>query len=978
MRSIGSIRSVLPTAVALVSAATAAQAQTTNAASGPRPPESAPASPTLDLQEEIVVTGSRLTAGAKVPTPVTTVSADQLALASPTDLATALAQAPALGDSILGTQAGSVSGAAGTNGQSLLNLRGLGVNRTLVLLDGQRLGTTNVQDSVDINMIPQSLLKRVDIVTGGASASYGSDAVAGVVNFVLDTTYEGFKADVSAGTTTYGDATNGNVVLAFGKSFGDNIRLIAGASLFKEGGVGQPPTGRNWNDNAFVGYPNPVTGALPTFVVEPDARSSIGTYGGLITGVKGCTTTACKALVNQQFGAGGALEPFQQGADAGASYASGGDGAHVVFGISPAIDRESAIVHTEWDVNSNLTLFSEGLFNRTYTSLDGQYPYQTGAVQFTIFRNNAYLPASVAAVFAANPTLTSFTMGRFSHDLGDETDDTLEKVGRFSVGAKGYINERWTFDASVAEQYTVNNLDIRETINRNLYAAADAVVNPANGQIVCNSTLQGLTPGCVPINLFGAGSPSAAAMSYVDGVNRGDTIFRQTGFEANLRGDLGDRFNLGAGPISVASGAAYHHDSANREVDPLSAIYTDCTGIRGCPTTLSGRYGGYQFYNPGPLSGSTSATEGYAEIGIPLLKDRPLVQSLDVDLAGRETYYSISHLQDTWKLGLQWALNSSIRLRGTSSQDVRAPDVLELFSTPSTKNSFDLFPYSTAPTSTRVSAVNATVGNSNLSPEIAHTATAGIVLTPSWASGFQTSFDYYRIKIDHAIESLISQGVVDGCAAGNQSYCHLITVNGTPITSITQITAATTGLVVTGPTQNVGTENTSGIDLESVYARSLGGGNLTARVIGNYVFKEELPTAITGCAQTSLVGAIGGCLGQNGYPRWKGNVSMQYDTKRYGVFVQERFIAGGRADPWDVVGVTVNRNAVPMVEYTDLTLSYTLGFHGAGKVYLTATNLFNRNPPETIISAGAYDSITSYDVYDLLGRRFVLGFRLNL
>lgn len=948
------------------------EASAADAEVGPSAPA---ASQGADALQEVVVTGTRLTTKFSAPTPVTSVTADQLLLVSPNDIAMALSQAPALSDTILGSQAGSASGAAGTNGQSLLNLRGLGVNRTLVLLDGQRLGTTNVQDSVDINIIPQSLLKRVDIVTGGASASYGSDAVAGVVNFILDTTYQGFKADVSAGTTTYGDATNGNITLAFGHAFGDSIRVIAGANLFKQGGIGLPPTGRSWNDNPYVGYPNPVAGALPTFLVEPDGRSSSGTFGGLITGVKGCASAACKALVDQQFGPGGVLEPFQQGAFAGSSYASGGQGAYVPFGISPATDRENALLHTEWDVNSDLTLFGEGLFNRTYTSLAAQYPYQTGTVQFTIFPNNAYLPASVKSVFAANPSLTSFTMGRFSPDIGDETVNTLEEVGRVSFGAKGHINERWTFDASLAEQYTVNNLDVIEPINRNLYAAADAVVSPANGQVVCNSTLQGLDPGCVPINLFGAGSPSTAAANYIEGTNRGDTVFRQTGFEANLRGDLGEKFNLGAGPISVASGIAFHHDSADRHVDSLSAITTSCTGLRGCPATLNGRYGGYQYYNPGPLYGWTSATEGYAEIGIPLLKDLPLVRSLDADLAGRMTDYSISGYQDTWKLGLQWALNRSIRVRGTTSQDVRAPDVLELFSSPSTKVSFDLFPYSSAPTTTRVSAVNATVGNTNLSPEIAHTSTAGIVLTPSWMPGLQTSVDYYRIKIDHAIESLISQGVVDGCAQGNSSYCQLITVNGTPITSISQITAATTGLVVTGPAENVGVERTSGIDLESVYTQSMGGGNLTARMIGNYLLTENLPTAITGCAQTELVGAIGGCLGANGYVRWKGNVSVQYDTPRYGVFVQERFISKGRADPWDVVGVTVNRNAVPMVEYTDMTLSYSVG---SGQVYFNVTNLFNRNPPETIISAGAYDAMTSYDVYDVLGRRFALGFRISL
>jgi iron complex outermembrane receptor protein len=969
-------------AVALLALTLAVAAPCFAAASGAdaQAGPSSPATPQQpDALQEIVVTGTRLAAGFRSPTPVTAYSADQLAQVSPNDIATALAQTPALSDSILSSQAGSVSGAAGTNGQSLLNLRGLGVNRTLVLLNGERLGTTNVQDSVDINIIPQALLKRVDVVTGGASASYGSDAVAGVVNFVLDTTFQGFKADVSAGTTTYGDAANGNITVAFGKAFGDNVRLIGGASFYQVGGIGLPPTGRNWNDNADVGYPNPVPGALPTLVIEPNVRSSDGTYGGLITGVKGCTTPSCNALVNQQFGPGGALQPFQQGANPGASYASGGQGAYAVFGISPAMDRENAYLRTEWDVSSNLTLFADGLFNRTYTALDGQYPYQTGTVQFTIFRNNAYLPASVASVFAANPTLTSFTMGRFSHDLGDETDNTLEEVGRVSFGAKGHINERWSFDASLAQQYTVNNLDVIEPINRNLYAAADAVVNPATGQTVCNSTLKGLDPGCVPINLFGAGSPSSAARNYVEGDNRGDTVFGQTSFEANLRGDLGEHFTLGAGPISVATGMAFHYDNADRHVDALSNIYTDCTGLRGCPATYQGRYGGYQFYNPSPIHGSSSATEGYAEVGIPLLKGLPLVQSLNVDLAGRMTDYSISGPQDTWKLGLQWSLNSSIMLRGTTSQDVRAPDVLELFNSGSTKVSFDLFPYSSAPTQSRVSAVNATVGNPDLLPEIAHTVTAGMVLSPSFAPGLQTSLDYYKIRIDHAIESLISQGVVDGCALVSKSYCNYITVNGTPITNINQITATTTGLVVTGPTQNVGVESTSGIDLESVYTHPLGGGKITGRLIGNYLFTEVLPTAITGCAQAALVGAIGGCLGQNGYPRWKANASVQYDTPRYGVFLQERFIAGGKADPWDIAGVTITRNKVPMVEYTDLTLNYTVGsvFHAPAKVYLTVTNLFNRDPPTTITSAGAYDSITSYDVYDLLGRRFVLGFRAN-
>jgi outer membrane receptor protein involved in Fe transport len=710
----------------------------------------------------------------------------------------------------------------------------------------------------------------------------------------------------------------------------------------------------------------------------PDARSANGAYGGVIIGVQGCTTAACTTLVNQQFLPGGALAAFHQGSTPGASYASGGDGGNMVFGISPALDRESAFLHGEWDVNSDLTLFAEGMFNRTNTSLQAQSPYQTGAVQFTIFRNNAYLPSAVASVFAANPTLASFTMGRLSPDMHAETVNTLEEVGRVSFGAKGHVGDRWTYDAAIAQQYTVNNLDVLEPIERNLYAAADAVTN-ASGQIVCNSTLSGLDPGCVPVNLFGAGSPSQAAVNYIDGINRGDTIFRQTSFEANLRGDLGEKLSFGAGPISLATGLAIRYDNANRTVDALSTLNISCTGLRGCPTSLNNRYGSYQYYNPGPLQGSTNSKEIYAEVGVPLLRDLPLAQSLSTDLAARWTDYSVSGGQWTYKVGLQWQINHDIKLRGTTSQDVRAPDVLELFSTAATKVSFDLFPSSTAPVTTRVSAVNASVGNPKLDPEIAHTSTAGVVLSPSFAPGLQMSVDYYHVQINHSIEALIAQGVVDGCAAGNASYCKLITVNGVPITSTSQVTAATTGLTVTGPRANVGTETTSGVDIEGVYTRRMGEGTLTARAIANVLMTVDRPTAITGCAQTGLVGAIGGCLGQDGFVPWKLNLSVGYRTDQFGVFVQERVLSSGHADPWDVVGVTVTRNAVPMVEYTDLTVDYALGrlFHAPGRIYLNVTNLTNVAPPPTIISSGAFDGMISQDVYDVLGRRFVLGYRVS-
>jgi len=941
--------------------------------------QEAPATPPGETAlQEVVVTGSRLGANFAAPTPVTSVSSEQLSLVSPNDLATGLAQIPALNDSVLSTQAATASAASGTNGQSLLNLRGLGVNRTLVLLDGQRLGTTNVADSVDINMIPQTLLKRVDIVTGGASASYGSDAVAGVVNFILDTGFQGFKADVGAGTTTYGDATNGNVQLAFGKALGNDLRFIIGANFFKEGGIGILDTGRNWHDNPTVAYPNPASGTLPQTILEPDARASNGTYGGLITGVQGCATAACKALVGQQFGAGGALEPFQVGADAGSTFASGGEGATVNYGLSPAMDRENVLLHSEWDANSNLTFFTEGIFARTKTTLDGQYSSMTSTTQYTIYPNNAFLPGALQQFFAANPTAASFTLGRVSADLGSQDVDTLTEVGRFSAGAKGNVNDRWSFDASLGEQYTVNDLDVAEPIDRNTYAAVNAVVNPATGKTVCASQLLGLDPTCVPANVFGPGAISPAASDYIDGVNRGDTVFRQTSFESNLRGDLGDNITLGAGPISVATGLDYRHDIADRHVDALSDTDISCTGVAGCPKAFSGRYGAYYFYNPTPFYGWTSATEGYAEIGIPLLKGLPAVKSLSLDLAGRLTDYNLSGFQDSWKLGVQWAANDSFSVRSTASQDIRAPDVLELFNPGSVTLASDIFPSSSANPQYQVGGLNLAKGNTALQPEIAHTDTMGIVFTPTLVEGFQTSVDYYKIELAHAIEQLTFQGIIDGCAAGNKTYCSLITLNGTPITTTTGIVTTTTGLLVTEPTENLGNEKVAGLDFESDYTHHLWGGNFSSRLVANYLLTESLPTALTGCTHTDLVGAIGGCLGANGYPRWRGTVSGQYQNGRIGVMVQERLIDSGRADPWDVVGTTITQNAVPMIEYTDLNLSYTLGFNDRGRIYLSVTNLFNRDPPVTITVAHQSVDPTSFDVYDVLGRRFFLGYRLSL
>lgn len=970
-------------------------------------PASAPeaaAEPTASAAD-IIVTGSRLASGFSMPTPVTIVAATDLQKAAQGSIAESLRQIPALSTSVLGTNSGTGSGTSQTNGQSLLNLRGLGPNRTLVLLDGARIGPTNVLSSVDINILPQQLIKRVDVVTGGASASYGSDAVSGVVNFVLDTKFEGVKLEASAGETTRGDADNWHLLAAVGHSFGDSARIIASADIYRMDGIPYGKTGRKWMDEPMGQWPNPVPGATPTSLTLEGARSATAGYGGTISAISGCpagaTGATCRGLAGQQFLQGGTLAPFNPGANAGSQFGVGGDGAIVTNGLSPQIKRESFFAHGEVDVTPDVTLWAQGTYARNYTRNEAQIPVQNLQVPFRIFEDNAYLPAGVASVLAATPGTQSFTLSRYDADMDKIVVLGVSKVLRGAAGLKGSLGGNWSFDSTAAYQHTTQDLNIYNTIQRNLYAASDAVRNPATGEIVCRSTYftangtfvpggTGQDVGCVPLNLFGPNSVSQEASDYSMGWNTAHITLNQVSAEVNLRGDLGEGLSLGAGPISIATGAGYRRLTARREVDDLSAINIDFTGLRVCsptstpacsttvtsyPAGLQGRYGGYQYYNPSPLSGRVTIYEFYGELGIPLLKDKPFFQSLDATVAGRYTHYSQSGWEPTWKFGLNWTVNSDVRLRATYSADSRAPSVLELFNTASVSQGRNRTPCVDCAGSIVSGGQNISIGNPNLSPEKARTLTAGVVLTPSFVPGLQLSTDYYEIKLKDSIIALGSQNLIDMCYRGEQVACQQITVNGNPITTTQGITA-NDFVVVYDQLLNYAHEFTSGIDFEAAYRRPVGKGNLSLSFNGNLLLKAKLRTGCASVAGTDLVGYIASCGTTFGaFPRFKGRFSVNYDIGKFGIYVQERFISGGKKDPTLTEGVDITQNDVPATWYTDLNLSYRPA--EPVEIFLQITNLLDQDPRNTLLRSRSWIEPSDLTLYDALGRRFVAGVRLK-
>lgn len=938
------------------------------------------------VQADIIVTGTRLPSTFTAPTPVTVVSADQLRTTSPSSVGEALAQLPAFSGSQVTSNLGRATSNFGA-AQALLNLRNLGANRTLVLLDGERLPASNVNGSVDVNVIPQALLSRVDVVTGGASASYGSDAVAGVANFVLDTRFKGIKGEVSGGQTTYGDAKNIKGSLAGGWSFNDGRgRLVASIDYFNQTGIGLAPNGRDWFDHpaGFVTLP---AGSATTFGIIPDARYSTMSFGGLVIRA---TNNAGKAvtvagLSNYQFATGGGLTPFDFGTNTGSSFQSGGSGPVANNGLSPKQERINAFAHLEYDFSDTVTVFAEGLYARSFSDAESVYAYQPTTRAFTLYSDNAYVKANSAlsALMSAN-NLASITVARLSADIPPLENRSTTTLARGNVGVKWKISPTWSFDASAAYASSRQLFGEYMTINRNLYAAADAVTDPVTGNIVCRSTLSGLDAGCVPINVMGPNAVDPKALSYISGWDWGDTRSKQATFSANIRGDLGEKLSLGAGPIAVALGTAYRSETTHRTVSPLSNITTSCTGLRasGC-AAYNNVYGGYQTYNPAPLDGVLKVFEAYGELGVPLLKDAPFIRSLDVTLAGRATHYSTSGWTYTWKIGPSWQVTDELRLRITRSQDIRAPTVSELFSTVSGTGSVTsvLYPNSQSPGPLATTTVTVNTGNLALQPEVAQTLTIGAVYKPAWLYGFQASLDYYSIDLSGAITTIATQSIVDGCSAGNQAYCSLITVGGAPISSTAALNGAT-GISVRSAPINVAKVTAKGLDAEMSYATDLAGGKLTLRAIGNLALERTNSASIapTGPVYIGAYGLTGGV----GVPRWTLSLREGYEhplsgNRSIGVNLEERIISAGHYNPnYTSAQFPDAQNNVPAYAYTNATLRYSTPVGGAkAEFFLTIQNLMNTTPP-AIPAASTFQAPTNFELYDVLGRRWTLGVRAKL
>jgi outer membrane receptor protein involved in Fe transport len=906
---------------------------------------------------DIVVTGSRaITNGADAPTPVAVVSAAQLTAAQPGNIAESLTQLPVFTGSFKPSSAGSNHSASG-GGANLLALRGLSPSRTLVLLDGRRIVNTTINGTTDVNLVPQGLVSRVDVVTGGASAAYGSDAVAGVVNFVLDSKFDGLKINLQGGMSSRSDAGSMKGNLTFGTKFADDrAHLVFSADYYRQKGIDWDYGSRDWANGGWAVVPESATSSR--LIVIPDERDVLGSFGGTITACQP-VGVACP-LTKMQFNPDGTIRPFVQGTFVSGTNMSGGDGTPRRTDLIPTTDAKNIFSRFTYELGDSTSVFLEGNYGRVHSNYLAAYnTNQLASAAFTIFNDNAYLSPDIKAQMAANG-VTSFTMFRVNRDFQPNRYFTDTTTKRVVGGVDGSFGGSWRYSgyAQYGESRAIYKIN-HNMIMDNVYNAADAVLNGA-GQIVCRSTRDATVagPGCVPINLLGEGNPSPEALNYVTGLSRVVVDTSQLVVAADVRGEL---FTIATSPVTVAFGGEYRREKGEVTEDAISSGTRNGTGIRGFPAAQQGLFGRYLYSINGlPLKGEFNVKEAFVEVNAPLVQDTPLFNQLSLNGAVRYADYSTAGGKTTWKLGGVWQPIEDIRFRATLSRDIRAPNIAELYTVSNQING------STASDPQKGGArpifIQRQTGNRNLDAETANSLNLGVVFKPRFLPGLTASVDYFDIAIDNVISQPTVQQVVDNCG---MNACDLVQRQGD----------GTINVVIT-PFQNLARLKTNGEDYEIGYTTALAGGRLNLRALATHTRKLSL---IVNGREVNRVGDLN--VLQNTNPpaavSWTGSFSASWRNDRFHIFAQERFIASGHLDSTVLYAAGFD-TSVPAVWYTDLTVGYTLPTRGNKfEIYGTINNLFDQDPPITPNGASTTPRAANGGIYDFLGRYLTVGARIQ-
>ncbi|WP_077343351.1 TonB-dependent receptor domain-containing protein [Pseudocolwellia agarivorans] len=866
--------------------------------------------------EVVLVTGSRIARSAYDSTvPVTSVGKETIEESGYANTYDILKSVPAIGVGLGSANAG--NGGDATVGSSFINLRGLGVDRSLVLVNGRRrVSGSNTSAAVDITMIPAGLIKDIEVITGGASAVYGADAVSGVVNTILRDDIDGLELSTSYGASPEGSGGERlGVDLAGGTDFlGGRGSVVFGVSYAKENSLRADQ--RDFSSEQLNLRPNPLNtgpndGISDNVHIVPNWITAVTEGGRFVVG-------------GQQYTVQPDLRLLELGTVFGGGRSIGdADGFRALDYILLRQEQEVLATHVSMDfeINDNLNFFASVDYGKTDTTAAGQPENSFGRV---VTRDNAFLQPEVAALMDANG-LDSITVNRLETVYGNRIPSSDRTSYTIVTGLEGLLSNDWEWGiAAQIGSYKSNNNYINFAIDANEALAADAVIDPITGQPVCRSR----TPGCVPIPSLGLNpiSDEARAFSLYSPFRFYEN--KQDMVSATLTGDL---FELPAGLVKFAGGLEYRDESVRSFDDPLSA-----SGASALLRPVAAQ------------NASQTVTEAYLETLVPLIDEE---QTLDFEAAIRLSDYDTIGSTTAWRVGLNWAPIESVRVRSSMSTSVRAPNLSELFSAGSTSSGIVVDPCNanqiTLGSATRgancaalglpagfvdpllVTRNIVTAGNPDLEPEESDSFSIGAVFTPSSIPNLTLSIDHWDIEIEDAIGSFAFADVLKNCVDSptiNNPFCSQITrFPSGPVESINLSKI------------NVGKQSASGIDFQGRYNFDALNGNFDIVINGTYL--SELEQLVVSDDPTSLVK-----LRNNpDNPDFRANFNISYYQGPLTLRLNTRYIGSAVLDPNARTNETIDTPEVNSKMYNDLVIGYE--FENSLKLTATVSNLFSVNPP---------------------------------
>ena len=898
--------------------------------------------------EELTITGSNVIRdGYSAPTPTSVVNREAINTFSAANIGDYLAQLPVFAGNQTPTNTRRSTSAGGA-GLSSLNMRNLGISRTLVLLDGQRVVASQPTGQIDINPFPQQLVQRVDVVTGGASAVYGSDALAGAVNFVLDRHFTGYKFEAQGGMTDDGDNPAKNITMSGGWTFADErAHLLLSTEFSEVDGIDQCTYDfctEGWNMIDNPAYT--ATNGLPQRIVIDRSAPNNMTAGGIIT---------AGPLKGTAFGPGGVPYQFNYGTLVGAAFSQGGDWEnnsvqHYTW-VAPYAKRRNVFARASYELTDSMEVFAQ-LGSGTNDSL------VASAVRFypgtlRIQRDNAFMPESVRSQMVAR-NLTTLNFGTYNDDLGTIRSKNKVRLDRAVIGIDGdfdMFGSNWTYSGYYEYGESINTKQFWDSLKTPYSLGIDAVVNPATGKVVCRSTLTSPSNGCVPYNVFGIGVNTPEAINYVAGWSYAKEYNIQKVVSARM---AGAPFNVPAGEVSLAMGIEYRIEDGYGN-ESINNARNEST-----------------FGNQAPILGKYDVTDVFAETVVPVFR----VMQTSLNAVVRRSDYSTSGQVTTWKTGLTFQPHDDLLVRSYLSHDIRSPSRRELFATTLFAGNQVLDPFLGNAPST---ANTLTVGNANLLPEVADPIGVGLVYTSSLIDGFTTSIDYYDIDIEGSIGTVAAQSVIDRCFAGETVFC----------SSLARKADGTLQHILIQPVNYV-VETNRGIDFEASYGIALSDivdgwrGDFDLRGMATHYLEASIDTGDRP-APVDNVGSNG-----SGPPNWKFTVTGSYSLDNMRVSLSGRGVSDGVLDTTFIecqtgcpVSTTFNRtidnNQIDGAIFYDLSLSYRLYDMfktDEAELFLIVQNLTDKEP-EIFPRFGAnpVDPASNPTYYDILGREVRFGIR---